>query len=98
MGIRIGSVICDGPAISDSVSVGTNSTQVFVANKDCCHRECRNLDSTKEISLGFGTDAVVNKGVVLKPGESWYPTNNIFCGVINGIVSSETAELTVLEY
>ena len=95
---KTGNVILTEVSVCDSVDVSISSTQILAENLCICHREIRNLSETAEVSLGFGTDAIINKGVVLRPGEGWWPLENIFGGVVNGISNNGTATLTVLEY
>ena len=95
---KTGNVLLNEISVCDSVDISSSSGLILAENLNICHREIRNLSDTAEVSLGFGTDAVINKGVLLKPGEGWWPLENIFCGVINGISNSGTATLTVLEY
>ena len=82
-------------SVDDSVSVGATSTAVLVANSDRIEAILCN-DSDEVMYLGFGNDAVMNKGTRLN---RWGGTIIVvaFVGAVNAICASGSKNLCYSE-
>ena len=75
-----------------NVTIGTASTVIIPGNVDNRFIFIRNMSTTITAYLSIGTDAEVNKGIVLLPLESYEFGNTCLPSLsINGIVTSGTA-------
>lgn len=55
--------------------------------------------SSNTISLGIGTTAVLNSGITLQPGSTYYMSEyDFFTSAVNAIASGAGSNLTIQEY
>lgn len=81
-----------------SAVVGATSGKVLDSNPNRTSLYFNNL-SQNVISFGFGSDAVLNSGITLNPGEWLMMTEGTFTRQqINAIASSGGSNLAIQEY
>ena len=81
--------------VSDGVSVGATSTTVLAANADRRYAIIVN-DSDENIYLKLGSSAEMNKGIRINSAGGTF-MENIYTGIITGICSSGSKNVTVTE-
>jgi len=88
-----------GDVVQGTATIGTASTEILPANLD--RKYCILMNYTDyDISLGIGSDAVLDNGIVLKAGDDVYKRYNEYefseargnklTGAINGIAETAT--------
>lgn len=84
---------------STSVSVSTTSATMLATNSNRNSAVLVN-DGSNIVYLSLGTTAVANQGIRLNASGGSYEINteNLYVGVINGITSSGTSTLTLIEF
>jgi len=86
----------DAGAGTDATS--TTTGEVVGANANRKGFEYKNLDATDDISLAFGTDAINQRGIVLKPGQSYSMPYPCITSEIDAIASANTPTGAFIEW
>ena len=83
---------------STGPTIGATTTLALAANTSRLYASFVN-DSTEDIYLAFGADAVMNTGVLLKAGGGSYEITavNRFTGAVNAICATGSKKLCVTE-
>lgn len=83
-------------ATNNSVTVADESTEILAKNTNRLYALIVN-DSDETIYLAIGADAVLNKGIRLNANGGSYEIDsvNLFNGVVNGISTSGSKNVTI---
>jgi len=88
----------DKATTSDSVTIGTVSTEILALNTNRLYALIVN-NSTSSVYLALGVPAVLNKGIRINANGGSYEikTDNLFNGAINGISAAGSKDVVVTE-
>lgn len=87
------------PAAPATVAVGVASGQVVAANANRKGLVISNGHATQVLSIAFGATAVLNSGIVIRPGVTWTMTPDTYTtAVVNGIGSGAATTTGVQEF
>ena len=88
----------DKATTNDSVTIGTSSTEILVANAARLYAIIVN-NSSSSVYLALGVDAVLNKGIRINANGGSYEikSDNLFIGAINGISAAGGKNVVVTE-
>lgn len=82
----------------DGVTVGSSTTQIAPVNANRLYLAIVN-DSDEDIYLALGNSAVLNEGIRINANGGSFEMNgtNLFTGIVNGICSSGSKNVTLLQ-